>query len=268
VNRTHEQMDFLNRPCVVPKATEISEHTTCSANPILIGSPESRFEPIQKQLAGIRPTIEALLAANFTLYSTSSSPEELGLPKGVRALGIMPQAQFLDVLGNVSFALGVGYPLLSPSPLDALANGAAFLNPIFPDLLEAAAVQGDLSTNHTAFTQHDALANLNISEPYVHTVDFLRPETVVRAARRTLEERFSSFMVEELHPDRIAERVCGALTMQVHLGIHEHEARQHRGRASNARYAADHQVDSPMYQRWQAEHPGYTRSPVPRRPEL
>ena len=111
----------------------------------------------------------------------------------------------------MSFALGVGFPLGSPSPLDALASGAAFLNPKFP-----AALPGDMTGRgvlHGPVTQNDGLAELS-NAPHVVNVDFTTPSTVVDAAEASTrpENRFASYVPDALEEANVHLRVCKALT--------------------------------------------------------
>jgi len=191
--------------------------STCSDNPLQygFGNPQKQGDPLDTQITAIKATLQVLLDANITLYTSCASLEDCNLPEGVKTLGPLKPEHYLDKLAEMSFALGVGYPLLSPAPLDALANGAAFLNPVFASPLPSFTVSA-LTTNN-ASSQHDALALLvaadgSATQQHVYPVDFTRPATLVEAALKAHAERFSAYQPEELSARRISERVCAAFT--------------------------------------------------------
>jgi len=149
----------------------------CTDNPMMYGGgPEDSVHHsggLHDHFEAIVPVLTALVEANITLYTTINEVEALGLPAGIKKLGILSPSEYLDMLGNVSFALGLGYPLYSPAPLDALANGAAFLNPTFPAPLGARYVSSAGVTD--ASSQNDAITTL-AGAPYTYNVDFRNPE--------------------------------------------------------------------------------------------
>lgn len=187
-------------------AANASASGTCEQNPRNIGSfPD--LEPIKKQVSLIKPTVQALLDAGITMYSSCPSAAACDLPEGVQFLGKMTGAQYQDFLqSNVSFALGVGYPLLSPSPLDAMASGVAFLNPKFPESFSAYGVLDVEPDVGNVTTQHDELARI-VPEPYLYNVDFQAPESVIAAARKSSRNRFASYVPSLLSIESTTARV-------------------------------------------------------------
>ena len=108
----------------------------------------------------------------------------------------------------MSFALGMGFPLVSAAPIDALYNGAAYLNPVFSKPLPSEMMSA--ITSLKVYTQHDPIALMQL--PHVYPVDFTNPATVVDAALRAHSERFSSYQPDILTEEAIRARVCSALT--------------------------------------------------------
>lgn len=49
--------------------------------------PEPEGDGVDLQKNGVRPVVEALLAANVTVYTSCDSLEQCDLPPGVRTLG-------------------------------------------------------------------------------------------------------------------------------------------------------------------------------------
>eukprot|EP00966_Prymnesium_polylepis_P149132 3445608-Prymnesium_polylepis.2 len=201
----------------------------CAFCPLsVVGQPlrftESKLASDEAQIKAILPTIRALLDANVTLFTTHSPDvaAALGIPDVVRKVGFLSPAAYLDLLADMAFALGLGHTHYSPAPLDALANGAAFLNPTFHEPLPSWYLD-KYGGSTTAATQNDALQRLaeahsadSTGEPYVFRVDFQQPETVVAAALQTVEakNRFSAFQPPEMSRSKPTS-ACRALTLAV-----------------------------------------------------
>eukprot|EP01065_Artemidia_motanka_P011786 TRINITY_DN16426_c0_g1_i1.p1 TRINITY_DN16426_c0_g1~~TRINITY_DN16426_c0_g1_i1.p1 ORF type:complete len:388 (+),score=111.84 TRINITY_DN16426_c0_g1_i1:417-1580(+) len=223
--------------------------------------------------AGFQETVNLLLSKGFELHATcttkcgkckakgpevralarkggsrvrgpSNWPErclmcECRLPAGVKNHGKVSPAQFSELLAQSAFLLGFGTPPLGPSPLEAMASGAAYLNPVvgehrtseFPKPVGPDAAYGvgglgdcvggvansslitpdgkDRTLGHWS-TQHDALALYG--PPYVYNVDTSQPETVLAAAEAAVGNRFDSFVPKEFRWESHRERVCSMLS--------------------------------------------------------
>ena len=134
-----------------------------------------------------------------------------GVPAGVTQLGGLAPDAYRRLLGEASFLLGLGLPFASPSPLEALAAGAAFLNP-------AVVVRGDDDAAATSAAaalrfQHDPLAALGA--PYVYNVDLRNATSVLAAARRAHARRFASFVPADYSKATVVERVCRSILEDV-----------------------------------------------------
>jgi len=64
----------------------------------------------------------------FTLGAHGGSKPDL--PPGLTNHGVMSQSVFLDTLSRSRLLIGVGSPIASPTPYDALCFGVPFINPI------------------------------------------------------------------------------------------------------------------------------------------
>jgi len=91
----------------------------------------------------------------------STAPPGASLPEGVRRVGTLSPEAWREALGGSSFFLGLGDPLLGPSPLDALSAGLVYINPTFEG--SAGGVRGELAQWGS---QHPYLAAA-VGEPYV-----------------------------------------------------------------------------------------------------
>ena len=156
-----------------------------------------------------RANILALSEAGFELHSTCNS--DCNFPAGANVVraGRLSPSEFATYLRKMSFLLGFGDPIVSPSPLEALAAGAAFVQPATLHKSEnwknCQSRPGvvDLSS------QHSALATLG--QPYVYNYDPGNASTLVAAAESAYRHRFASFVPFAHRLEAAAAYVCSAL---------------------------------------------------------
>jgi hypothetical protein len=83
---------------------------------------------------GVSNMLAALNLAGFEVHVSHSCTKTLmfsSRPFGRRVQhGILTPPEFAKLMRQMAFVIGVGAPPDGPSALEALANGAAFLNPI------------------------------------------------------------------------------------------------------------------------------------------
>jgi len=117
--------------------------------------------------------------------------------------GRMTPLRFAKLLRyNVTMVIGFGQPYESPTPLEALANGAAFIHPIY--------------NNTHDRPQHRQLMNLGI--PYVYNYELHNDsnqtvEGILRAARLASlpDNRFVSFIPYAHRLESVKAQVCANL---------------------------------------------------------
>ena len=134
-------------------------------------------------------------------------PPPVSLPptrKEVQLLGIVPPHEFAATLRRFTFMLGLGDPLASPSPLEALANGVSFLNP-------RSLADDPRAARHP--TQHPPLASLGA--PYTYSYHIDEPATAVAAARLAARWRFDSFIPYEMTRSATVLRFCTSVIEDV-----------------------------------------------------
>lgn len=216
----------------LPLCAPATNGEMCSDNPLLFGSPQYVGKPvIQDHLASIPDALSAIVEANITLYSTFAPDafaylQRLGvLPRGVINKGTLSSAEYSDLFGDVSFSLGVGYPLTSPAPLESMAHGVAFLNPKFPRPLKPEVIAQPVAGLFTTNTQHDPLTLLT-GAPYIYGVNFQEPRTVVSAAHKAIHNPFDSHTPDELSEEAITERVCTILSWDALPGNEGYDSRE------------------------------------------
>jgi hypothetical protein len=74
--------------------------------------------------------------------------------------------QYLQLLSGSAFLLGFGRPLDGPTPLEAMAHGCAFINPLF----STPYVQRNKPTRYVYHSQHPFIQE-HVPEPFAFTID-------------------------------------------------------------------------------------------------
>lgn len=108
------------------------------------------------------------------------------LPKGITDVGKLNKTQFYEYLGRSRVLVGIGRPVLSPSPYDALCMSVPFINPVL-------SWDAKRPENRTLWlTQHEGLKYQD--PPYVYHVrkgDVNGFWEALRTAMETPIERFA-----------------------------------------------------------------------------
>ena len=165
---------------------------------------------------GFLPSIQHLIDNGFVLHSTCHNDDDCGLPSGVLNHHALTPDEFANLVAKMAFAIGAGESINSPSPLIALAQGAAWLNPIKGDENRRNATKEFLRKTprrweHPSIieTQHTPLTLLGA--PYVYNIDLTYKDEVLQAANRAVRYRFSSYTPPELKPNAMIDRVCSIM---------------------------------------------------------
>ncbi|KAG8909506.1 hypothetical protein FRC01_006897 [Tulasnella sp. 417] len=101
-------------------------------------------------------------------------------PRGITHHEKLPRTEFQKVVAESRVLIGLGHPMLSPTPYEALCLGIPFINPVR---------RGDKNdlTNKMAWTgQHDALIYEGLDEPYVYHVELGDREGLRAALRKAM----------------------------------------------------------------------------------
>jgi alpha-1,3(6)-mannosylglycoprotein beta-1,6-N-acetyl-glucosaminyltransferase len=162
--------------------------------------------------------IEALIADGFTLHTTCTDCHDTTtLPEQVIRHNNVGPLQFIQILQNkqfdISFLLGFGYPYDSPSPIEALVNGVAFINPIANHVQIPPNETAIFPSYHSSYplrsSQHVPLQSLGT--PYVYNVHLSNITEILLAANMATQYRFHSYIPPEYHPLSLITRVCTVL---------------------------------------------------------
>ncbi|WOO84839.1 uncharacterized protein LOC62_06G008356 [Vanrija pseudolonga] len=117
---------------------------------------------------------------------------------GIRSVGRMPGPQWIEAVARSKVMIGLGDPILSPSPYDALCMGVPFINPI-----KKWKEEEPFNREHWEL-QHDALRDLDA--PYVYHV-FKGNETMLRdAVEQAVNNPIGRFIPERMTMKEIIKR--------------------------------------------------------------
>ncbi|KAJ1631867.1 hypothetical protein T492DRAFT_1143716 [Pavlovales sp. CCMP2436] len=147
-------------------------------------------------IRGLVPSlVRAMLAAGFELSTTCTPRSECNLPAAVRSLPRLGPEEYTRALRKFSFLLGVGDPAISPSPLEALSAGVAFINPT---------LRGHIAPGRVY--QHDPISRLG--PPYVFNVELSNTSSVIEAAELSARQRFDPYVPAEHTYEATVSRMC------------------------------------------------------------
>lgn len=121
------------------------------------------------------------------------------LPEGVVSLGRMAQDAYTRVLARSKMLVGLGDPVLSPSPYWALCMGVPFIN------LVSEWKHDDPDNRHHWRTQQDALRFT--PEPYVYHVRKGDGEGLGAAMRRAAATPIARYVPPHMKKERVLERI-------------------------------------------------------------
>ena len=143
--------------------------------------------------------IKQLIDSGFELHTSCS--EEIHL-KGLTNHGRMSPTSFALLLRKMAFVVGLGHPLDSTTPLEALANGAAWLNSVSWH-------ETDRENVKRSSSQHQGLKLLGM--PYVYNVVLSNATSVLNAAESAVANRFHSFVPFWNRVESVSAQACANL---------------------------------------------------------
>ena len=150
----------------------------------------------------------ALHRANFEIHTTNACAPARGVRVKVVAHGILSPVRFALLLREMACVIGMGFPPDAPTPLEALANGAAFLNPILTmrDQATVATRKATTLEQQEMISQHRALQSLGA--PYVYNFDPRNYSALVASAERAMRHRFASYIPLSHRLETTISAVC------------------------------------------------------------
>ncbi|KAJ0058404.1 hypothetical protein NL108_013884, partial [Boleophthalmus pectinirostris] len=149
-----------------------------------------------------------------TVYYDSQRPPQV--PAFVKNHGLLPQHELQQLLRKAKLFIGFGFPYEGPAPLEAIANGCIFLQPMFNP--------PHSSFNHDFFkgkptsrkvTSQHPYAEQYIGRPHVITIDFGNWTTFNETIREIMELDVEPFVPHEY--------TCEGMLERVHAYIHNQD---------------------------------------------
>ncbi|XP_018600038.1 alpha-1,6-mannosylglycoprotein 6-beta-N-acetylglucosaminyltransferase A-like isoform X2 [Scleropages formosus] len=131
--------------------------------------------------------IHSYMEVHGTVHGTST----VHLPPYVKNHGILSGRDLQFLLRETKLFVGLSFPYEGPAPLEAIANGCAFLNPRFSppksskntDFFKGKPTLRELTSQHP-------YAEVYIGKPHVWTVDIENPVEVESAVKSILNQKF------------------------------------------------------------------------------
>uniref|UniRef100_A0A3Q3J8U0 alpha-1,6-mannosyl-glycoprotein 6-beta-N-acetylglucosaminyltransferase n=1 Tax=Monopterus albus TaxID=43700 RepID=A0A3Q3J8U0_MONAL len=155
--------------------------------------------------------IHSYMEVHGTVHGTST----VHLPSYVKNHGILSGRDLQFLLRETKLFVGLSFPYEGPAPLEAIANGCAFLNPKFSppksskntDFFKGKPTLRELTSQHP-------YAEVYIGQPHVWTVDIENPAEVERAIRSILSQKIEPYLPYEFTCEGMLQRVNAFIEKQ------------------------------------------------------
>ncbi|XP_019858888.1 PREDICTED: alpha-1,6-mannosylglycoprotein 6-beta-N-acetylglucosaminyltransferase B-like [Amphimedon queenslandica] len=137
--------------------------------------------------------------------SVSSMPP--GFPS-VKLHGFMKQKDMIKLLQESRLFVGMGAPYEGPGPLEAIANGCAFIQPkISPPINKHNNGYFHGKPTDRLYTSQVPYLENFVGEPYVYTVNIENDDEVRAAVKKALNANFSSYLPYEFSQQGMMDRI-------------------------------------------------------------
>ncbi|MGH0146573.1 UNVERIFIED_CONTAM: hypothetical protein FKN15_008373 [Acipenser sinensis] len=159
--------------------------------------------------------IQTYTEVHGTVHGTSTAH----LPSYVKNHGILSGRDLQFLLRETKLFVGLSFPYEGPAPLEAIANGCAFLNPKFnppkssknTDFFKGKPTLRELTSQHP-------YAEVYIGKPHVWTVDIEDPVEVEKAIKAILSQKIEPYLPYEFTCEGMLQRVNAFIGNQ-HLNM-------------------------------------------------
>ncbi|KAM4608651.1 alpha-1,6-mannosylglycoprotein 6-beta-N-acetylglucosaminyltransferase A-like [Polymixia lowei] len=148
-----------------------------------------------------------LIHEHFEIHGTAVGGNPSLVPSYVKNHGLIKGTEVQTLLRQSKVFVGLSFPYEGPAPLEAIANGCAFLNPrLHPpqSSLNTAFFKG--KPNIREVTSQHPYAEA-IGEPYVWTIDMDNPADVQRAISAILKQTIEPYLPYEFTCEGMLQRV-------------------------------------------------------------
>ncbi|PVD38108.1 hypothetical protein C0Q70_00719 [Pomacea canaliculata] len=158
--------------------------------------------------------IHEYLEIHGTVYQEQGAPSKL--PPYVVNHGILAGSDLHTLLRKVKVFVGLGFPYEGPAPLEAIANGAVFLNPRFnpPHSSRNTKFFKGKPTQREVTSQHP-YAEVFIGKPHIYTIDINNLTEVHEAVQAILRQnKFSAYTPYEYTEEGMLQRMSAYIQHQ------------------------------------------------------
>ena len=155
---------------------------------IIWGKDPKHFESKNEMLIAVAKKVQLISTANHQVFHDQN----------IVWKGHQTASQWLDLLENSKFLLGLGDPLLGPSAIDAVSRGCMYINPIY---------EKPVRVNEQIFLSQHPYAVQNIGEPYVCSYKSNDIQTLLECVEKALNTDLKPFIPIEFTKDAYRKRV-------------------------------------------------------------
>ncbi|KAM5147728.1 alpha-1,6-mannosylglycoprotein 6-beta-N-acetylglucosaminyltransferase A-like [Callospermophilus lateralis] len=155
--------------------------------------------------------IHTYMEVHATVYGSSTK----NISSYVKNHGILSGRDLQFLLRETKLFVGLGFPYEGPAPLEAIANGCAFLNPKFnppkssknTDFFIGKPTLRELTSQHP-------YAEVFISRPHVWTVNLNNQEEVEDAVKAILNQKIEPYMPYEFTCEGMLQQINAFIEKQ------------------------------------------------------
>ncbi|EMP34748.1 Alpha-1,6-mannosylglycoprotein 6-beta-N-acetylglucosaminyltransferase A, partial [Chelonia mydas] len=166
--------------------------------------------PLQDKKAYL-DIIHTYMEVHGTVHGTST----VHMPSYVKNHGILSGRDLQFLLRETKLFVGLGFPYEGPAPLEAIANGCAFLNLKFnpakssknTDFFKGKPTLRELTSQHP-------YAEVYIGKPHVWTVNINDPSEVEKAVKAILNQKIEPYLPYEFTCEGMLQRMNAFIEKQ------------------------------------------------------
>ncbi|KDR77694.1 hypothetical protein GALMADRAFT_245822 [Galerina marginata CBS 339.88] len=165
----------------------------------------------------------------YELVSTADAEDGFPIPDGLTSLGLMPQEEYDHLLADTKVLLGIGKPIISPTPYASLCRGVPVILPYHSKyVIQSSSVKscgphpspsewcGFLEEAH----QHGPASA--IGPPYVYTVDVHSPiEAILEVVNLAIRTPIRPYVPPEMTPEAVEKRLLDYFAIDWERYAHE-----------------------------------------------
>jgi hypothetical protein len=156
---------------------------------------QSHLSTIEFLAQTLNITLVTTFRTNISGKKSSTTLSELRNLTNILFQGFLNRMQYLQLLSGSAFLLGLGQPLDGPTPLEAMAHGCSFINPLFVTPY----THQNKPTRYTYHSQHPFIQE-HVPEPFAFTIDVTNHTKLAE----TIQKIFHRFQKRKEYERRIS----------------------------------------------------------------